>query len=61
MAQWRCAGENDLLGALGTNQPRQDYDHDPGTELELRLAENCVLGGVLPPPASAAAQDINAP
>jgi hypothetical protein len=37
------------------------FGHDAGVELELRFAENSVLGGVLPPPASAAAQDINAP
>ena len=40
----------------------QPYRGKPaGAELELRLAENSVLGGVLPPPACAAAQDINAP
>ena len=38
-------GEDDLLGDLGPDDPGQDHDDDPGPELQLRLAEEGVLGG----------------
>jgi hypothetical protein len=39
------AEQDDLLGALRPDDPRQDHGHDAGTELELRLAEHRVLRG----------------